>query len=183
MAEVPLARVGQAEAIEVVWRPFELRPDGVPLPDQAYIDKHWTQSVYPLSQELGLLMRKPTVRPRTRLAHEAAEFARRADKQGAMAEALFEAYFQENRDIGRVEVLCDVGLSVGLDPVELREALQQRTLQEAVEGELDLAARYRISAVPSFIVGNRFLVRGLVPEEHLLKAVRMCKGEGLIDLK
>lgn len=128
-------------------------------------------------------MHRPTVRPRTRITHEAAAFAKQVGKAAEMADALFRAYFQQNRDIGSVEVLCEVGAEVGLDPAALRECLEQRTLAGQVEEELELAQRYRISAVPTFIIGDRFMLRGLVGEEHLLKAVRMCKGEGLINLE
>jgi predicted DsbA family dithiol-disulfide isomerase len=185
LAETPLARVGQTEEIAIVWRPFELRPEGVPPldPDSEYIRSGWQNSVLPLAHELGVKMVRPPVQPRTRLAHEAAEFARRLGRQAEMAEGLFRAFFQDGRDIGQVTVLCDIGLAAGVDPVELRRCLEERTLQAEVEEELQMAGRYQITAVPTFIVGNRFMLRGLVAEEQLQRAIAMCKGEGLINLE
>lgn len=182
---MPLARVGQSEEIEIEWRPFELRPEPVPTldPKGDYIQNAWRNSVYPLSQEMGLKMVLPPVQPRTRLAHEAAEFAKRQGKQQEMADALFRAFFQEGRDIGQVEVLCDIGLSVGLDPVALRAALEERTLKDAVAEGLATGERYQISAVPTFIVGNRFMLRGLVGEEDLRRAIQRCRGEGLLQVE
>lgn len=180
---MPLARVGQTEEIEIIWRPFELRPEGQPPPSAEYIDRAWTQSVAPLAAQMGLEMRRPAHFSRTRLAHEAAAFARQYDKLGPMADALFRAYWQDGRDIAQIEVLCDVGLSVGLDPVGLRACLEGRTLRAQVDEELELAQRYRISAAPTFIIGDRFALRGLVAEEDLKRAIGMCRGEGLINLE
>jgi predicted DsbA family dithiol-disulfide isomerase len=185
LAETPLARVGQVEEIEVVWHPFELRPEGVPPldPKGDYIQNGWKNSVYPLSEQMDVKMILPSVQPRTRLAHEAAAFAQAHGRMGEMADKLFKAFFQEDRDIGQIEVLCDIGLAAGLDPVEMRIALENRTYQQEVEEGLQQAQAYGISAVPSFIVGNRFMLRGLVSEEHLRKAIQMCQGEGLINLE
>lgn len=126
-------------------------------------------------------MNRPAHFSRTRLAHEAAAFAKQYDKLGEMADAIFRAYWQDGRDIGQVEVLCDVGLSVGLDPVELRACLEERSLKQQVEQELELVRRYQITAAPTFIIGDRFAMRGLVAEEDLKRAIGMCRGEGLIN--
>jgi predicted DsbA family dithiol-disulfide isomerase len=152
-------------------------------PNGAYVQNAWRTSVQPLSQQLGVPMKLPPVIPRTRLAHEAVAFARRQGKGEELAGALFRAYWQEERDIGQIDVLCDVGRSVGLDPGALRECLEQRTLKDEVEAELQLAQRYQITAVPTFIVGNRFMLRGLVSEEQLMRAIQMCRGEGLVQLE
>jgi predicted DsbA family dithiol-disulfide isomerase len=167
----------------VVWRPFELRPDPIPTldPKGDYLVNTWRNSVYPMAREMGVKMVLPPVQPRTRLAHEAAGFAKRQGKQAEMANALFVAFFQEGRDIGEVAVLCDVGLSAGIDPVLLRACLEQRTLKDEVGEELDLAAQYEISAVPTFIVGGRYMLQGLVSEEHLKRAIALCRGEGHLE--
>lgn len=163
----------------MVWRPFELRPDPIPTldPKGDYLVNTWRTSVYPMAREMGVTMVLPPVQPRTRLAHEAAEFARQRGRQAEMATALFVAFFQDGRDIGEVAVLCDVGLAAGLDPVELRGCLEQRTLKDEVGEQLELAAQYEITAVPTFIVGGRYMLQGLVSEEHLRRAIAMCNQE------
>lgn len=135
-----------------------------------------------MSKELGVEMRRPAVHPRTRLAHEAAEFARSIGKQAEFADALFKAYWQAGRDIGQVEVICDVALSAGIDPVEMRGCLEGRTMKDVVERKLAQAHAFNITAVPSFIIGGKYLMQGLVPEEQLKKVIGMVKGEGLIQL-
>lgn len=152
-------------------------------PKGEYLETTWRNSVYPLSEQMGIKLVLPPVQPRTRLAHEAAEFAQRQGKMAEMAHALFKAFFQEGRDIGQVDVLCDVGRSAGLNPEKLRSALEERTLQEPVGADLELSRRLGISAVPAFIVGGRYLLEGLVSEEYLLRAIRAVKGEGLVQIE
>jgi len=122
-------------------------------------------------------MVQPGIFPKTRLAHEAAEFARRMGKLPAMAGALFRAYWHDGRDLAQVDVLCAVGAEAGLDPTELRACLEGRTLQDAVAQGLRLAREYEITAVPTFIVGNRYLLQGLVSEEELKRAIALCRDE------
>lgn len=174
---MPLARVGQSENVELVWLPFELRPEGSePLDLNApYIKRSFREQIQPRAAELGLVMNEPKVGPRTRLAHEAQQFAVTQSKGWEMGEALFKAYWSDGRDIGQVEVLCDVGLSVGLDPVALRGALEARTFQAVVEQGEAWAAQVGITAVPSAIVGRKYLLQGFRPEEDIRRAIQLVR--------
>jgi predicted DsbA family dithiol-disulfide isomerase len=185
LAETPLARVGQIEEIHVIWRPFELRPEPAPLldPNGDYIRNAWERNVLPLSREMGVTMVRPPVQPRTRLAHEAAAYARLQGREMAMAGAIFRAFFQDGRDIGQIEVLADVGLAAGLDPVGLRACLEQGELRAQVQQEERLARINLIDAVPYFIFDGRVAARGLQSEADLLRAIRRCRGDGLIKLE
>lgn len=192
---MPLARVGQVEPLDVVWRPFELRPEGSPPPGpefEEYKRRSFQQSVKPMSEELGLTMNLPTQQPNTRLTHEAVAYAV-AVEQGAAGTAanadakadglserfitaVFQAYWEDDKNIGDVDVLCSLAEGVGLDAADLRRALTEREQADYVSEKLELARAYGISAVPSLVIDNKFLVRGLPSEEHLLKAIRMAKG-------
>jgi predicted DsbA family dithiol-disulfide isomerase len=177
--------VAQQEEIQIIWRAFELRPEGVPQldPNSDYIVNAWNNHIVPMAKELGVVMNKPPVQPRTRLAHEAFAFARQQGREPAMAEALFKAHFEHGRDIGQIEVLCDLGLSVGVDPVALRGALENRTMQAEVQQELDFAARAQITGVPFFIFNGRYAANGLQSEEGLRRAIAMARGEGLLQVE
>ncbi len=94
MAETPLAQVRQEYGLDVEWMPFELRPEPVPTldPQGEYLRTAWTRSVYPLAARLGVEIKLPPVQPRTRLAHEAFEYARRQGRAAEMADKLFQAF-------------------------------------------------------------------------------------------
>ncbi|MDF2630647.1 MAG: disulfide bond formation protein DsbA [Symbiobacteriaceae bacterium] len=166
----------------MIWRPFELRPEGAPPKDRAYIENAFTNWVAPMARDLGVEMRMPTHEPQTRLAHEAAAFARSIGKEAELADAIFKAHWVHGRDIGRVEVLCDIALSAGIDPVEMRGVLEEGAYRQQVAAELRLAQQYRIQGVPFFIFDGKYAASGLQREEQLRRAIATCRGEGLIQL-
>ena len=91
--------------VELIWRAFELRPEPVPMidPNSEYLRRVWTDSVAPLAERLGVRMNLPPVKPRTRLAHEAAHWARAQGRFDDYHEEIFRAFFERGEDIGEVE--------------------------------------------------------------------------------
>jgi predicted DsbA family dithiol-disulfide isomerase len=155
--EVPdLARVREkfGDMVGVDWRAYELRPDPIPTlnPDGEYLHRVWNASVYRMARSLGTTLRLPPVQPRSRKALEAAELARERGRYDAMHNALFRAFFEEGRDIGDVEVLLDIGGSVGLDREGLRVALDEGRYTEKVVADERLATRLGVDSVPTMFV-------------------------------
>jgi predicted DsbA family dithiol-disulfide isomerase len=156
--------------VEIDWRSFELRPEPEPTlnPNAEYLHRVWNQSVYPMAQERGMVMKLPPVQPRSRKAHEAAEFARQSGRLDAMNNALFKAFFEDGRDLADIEVLLDIGQSVGLGAGELREALTSGRYEQRVIEDQQLARQIGISGVPALIVtagAQAYLVSGAQPYE------------------
>lgn len=177
---MPLARAGQSEPLDIVWRPYELRPEGSPEPPpeyKEYVERSFRESVKPMSEELGLTMNLPTQQPQTRLTHEAVAFAvdNNVTASDAYITEVFKAYWEEDLDIGDIDVLCTLADRVDVDGAAMRQALENRDFNDYVTEKIELARAYGISAVPSLIVENKFLLRGLTSEEHLLKAIRQAK--------
>lgn len=124
----------------------------------------------PLAAQLGVEMRFPPFKPRSRRAHEAAEFARAHDAFGAMRVALFRTFFVEGRDLADVDVLVDVGAAVGLDPGALRTALEEGRYTPRVVEQEGIAARLGVSAVPTVVIGE-IAVQGVQPYEVLRRVL------------
>ncbi len=176
------------EGIRIEDRPFELRPAPAPLPDldeQHYRDD-WDRSVVQLAAALGVSgMKRPTASTRTRKAHEAAAFAREHGAGDAMHRAIYEAYFLGQRDIGRVDVLTDIGASVGLDRMALRVALDVDRYTDEVVALEEEAARLGITAVPAHLAsgmdGKTRLMMGVRPTDEvraLLAAGNTARDSG-----
>jgi 2-hydroxychromene-2-carboxylate isomerase len=89
--------------VEVTWCAFELRPEPVPTldPKGEYLKRAWRDSVYPLSQKMGFNMKLPPVQPRSRMAHEAAHWARAAGCFNDYNLAIFRAFFEKGEDLGK----------------------------------------------------------------------------------
>jgi predicted DsbA family dithiol-disulfide isomerase len=168
--------------VDIDWRAFELRPDPVPTlpPDGEYLHRVWNRSVYPMARERGLKLRLPPVQPRSRKAHEAAEFAREAGQFEAMHEALLKAFFEDGRDLADLDVLADVGCAVGLDPAELRQALESGRYARKVLDDEQLAREIGITGVPALLIraGARgYLLSGAQPYEAVRSIIERATSE------
>jgi predicted DsbA family dithiol-disulfide isomerase len=136
---------------------FELRPQGSPLPDldAPWLLEGWRTAVEPGAARLGVTMRRPALAVRTRKAHEAAAHARSEGDQDALRAAIYDAYWSAGRDIGRIDVLTEIGREVGLDASALRVALDIDRWTDTVEQEEQWAARLGLTGVPAYILMSR----------------------------
>jgi len=144
--------------VEVVWRAYELRPEPAPLAARDYLERAWRQSVYPMAERLGVPMRLPPNQAYSRLAHEAALWARAAGAFDAMNGAIFRAFFERGEDIGDADVLVRLAESAGLDGAALRESLERHEHLGAVLADEAAAERYGLRGVPAFVCGGYGLV-------------------------
>jgi predicted DsbA family dithiol-disulfide isomerase len=147
---------GEVAATHLAW---ELYPAPAPLPPADAGE--WMDALRPLADELGLALRVPPP-ARTRKAHEAATFAASKGVGPAMREALFAARFGEGRDIGRIDVLVEIGAGLGLDATELKVVLDVDTFAPRVAAEQDAALRAGVQGVPTIVVGTGDEARWLV---------------------
>ncbi len=140
---------------EVRYRAYELRPSPVrleaPSADPAKREG-WEQEIAPAALRQGLAMRFPGLAVRTRKAHEAARFARSQGVERRMRDALFAAYFADGRDIGRIDVLVEIGEALGLDRTDMKVNLDIDQYADAVSADHDDAQRLGLSGVPAYVV-------------------------------
>jgi predicted DsbA family dithiol-disulfide isomerase len=174
------------DALEVVWRAFELRPEPKPTldPGGEYLRATWERSVYPMARERGMDIRLPPVQPRSRKAFEATAWARSQGGFDEMHEAIFRAFFVEGRDIGETDVLLDVAKSVGLPAEELRKALDENAYSAEVAEDQRLAHEFGISGVPVMLARfdgapwqEAVAVQGAVPYERMHAALDQMMRE------
>ncbi len=69
-------------------------------------------------------------------------------------EALFKAYFTDNKELADKELLQKIGEDAGLDAEEVKEILMSDKYKDEVLLDEREAARYGIHAVPFFVVGQ-----------------------------
>jgi predicted DsbA family dithiol-disulfide isomerase len=175
--EVVLQRAlqGLEENVQIEWMPFELRPYPTPTlkPEDAYLQNTWRDSVYPMAEQSGINVILPAVSPQpyTGLAFEGYQFAKQQGLGEAYTHRMFTAFFQEQQDIGNVDVLTSLAKEIGLDEKAFEQALLNRTYKETHQQALQHAYKEAgISAVPTFVIGNK-MVRGLLREQDLRKLI------------
>lgn len=176
LAKKPLDEAIEGKDVEVEWMPYELRPypNETLKPEGNYLKTVWRDSVYPTAERLGIPMVLPRVSPQpyTHLAFEGYQFAKEQGKAKEYNERILKAFFQEEQNIGDIEVLAKLAGEVGLDQQEYRKALEERRYEMAHKRALHHAYNEaNISAVPTFIIGNRML-RGMHSKETFEQVIK-----------
>ncbi len=157
--------------IEIVWRAFELRPEPVPtLPaDGEYLHRVWNSAVYPMAKSLGITMKLPPVQPRSRLAHEAAHWARLQGSFEDYNAEIFRAFFERGENIGERDVLVSLASALDLESDSLRRALESRDFEKSVIADEQTAEQLGVSGVPAFVANRKVALSGVQALENLRK--------------
>jgi predicted DsbA family dithiol-disulfide isomerase len=118
-----------------------------------------------VAADVGLVMRQRDVIINSRKALGAAEFARVQGKFDAMHRALFKAHWEGTGRLEDVDDLVRIGAETGLDPVELRLAIDEGRYEPTLDDSRRQAETVGINAIPAHIFGRRYLVVGAQPYE------------------
>jgi predicted DsbA family dithiol-disulfide isomerase len=135
--------------VEVEYHSFELSPDtpveyaggtasflaerkGLPLPQV----QRMLEQVTALAAREGLSYDfDRVVHTNTVLAHELLHVAKARGRQLEVAEALFRAYFEEGRHVGRIDDLVELAAEAGLDAASTRATLESHEYLGAVQAD------------------------------------------------
>ena len=114
-------------------------------------------------KEFGIVFGYRTLLSNSRLALEAGEYARDMGKHKKFHEHMFHAYFTEELDIGRLEVISSIAARCGLDVADMMNALKDgryraRLAEARKEGE-----KINLTGVPTFIINNKYKIVGAQP--------------------
>ena len=163
--------------VELIWRAFELRPEPAPMidPNSDYLRRAWSDSVAPLAERLGVTMRFPPVKPRTRLAHEAAHWARAQGRFEDYHDEIFRSFFERGEDIGDVDVLIALAHGLGLESDSLRQALVSHEFAASVLADEGEAGRLGVSGVPAFVANRKAALSGVQPVENLKQLIETVR--------
>jgi predicted DsbA family dithiol-disulfide isomerase len=126
-------------------------------------------------------MRPRDVIINSRKALSAAEFAREHGKFDEVHRALFKAHWEGTGRLEDVDDLVRIGTGTGLDPVELRLAIDEHRYEAILDDSRRQAESAGINAVPAHIFGGRYLVVGAHPYEaftQVLDRLRQDKESG-----
>jgi predicted DsbA family dithiol-disulfide isomerase len=178
--EKAIVLLGPNAQIKVTWRPFQLNPsmpkEGInrnayrkakfgSLEHSQMLDARLTAVAASEGIEFHLDRIKRT--PNTFDAHRLIWLAQRHDKQDAIVEALFKAYFVEGVDVGDRRNLVSIAATAGIEASLADNFLAS---DEGSNDVLDEEEKFRalgISGVPSFVANGVVLFSGAA-EPHVL---------------
>ncbi len=115
-------------------------------------------------------IKKPPKRSDSSLALQASLCTETAESFKKFHNRIFEAYFQEGKDIGDMQLLLQLASKAGLDARSFEATLSKSNYKARLLGERLEAQQRGVNGVPTFIVGNRLIV-GAQPIEVLMAAV------------
>lgn len=182
--ETAIAEAG-GSPFAIRWLPFMLNPDmpAEGIDRRAYMEQKFggkdgaVKAYMPVvehAQQAGLTLNLDAIArtPSTVDAHRLIHWAGIEERQGAVVDALFKAYFEEGRDIGSHEVLADLADGAGMDAsLVLRLLATDEDRREIVER--DAAARgMGVNSVPTFVVAAQHAVPGAQPPELWRKVIQ-----------
>jgi len=162
-----LSRELSASGAGAVWAGFELRPPPAPLTavDDPLWAERWREAGAG-AERSGVELRPPRLVPWTRKAHELHALASGLDLADRVRTSIFEAYFLEGRDIGRVDVLVDVAVAAGIDRTEAKAVLDVDRHEADVASARAEAEALGVVDVPTVLLTGR-LERGFPDFERL----------------
>lgn len=179
--------------VDIVYRSFELDPsvppgEGPPLTEylaRKFGDLSRVQAAHArlssAGAELGIdfrwsQMRRGNTFDSHRLLawalHHAGPEAQRALKHG-----LLRAYFTDGLDVADHAVLTDLAAEAGLDRTSAAALLASNAESDFVRGEREAAYTNGISAVPTFVVEQQWMLQGAVDTDKWVKALTHMQAE------
>ena len=111
-----------------------------------------------MAEKWGVDMKLPRISPHpyTGLAFEGYHYAKEHGKGNEYMNRVFAAFYQEELNIGELEVLTELAGGIGLDVADFRVALTSGKYKSAQdEARRHAYEEAAISAVPTFVIGSQ----------------------------
>ncbi len=176
--------------VEVHWRPYFLN-DWIPVEgigrDQYLTTKFGSPERYKgiaqrvraaaAAEGLDYAVDKISRQPNTRDAHRLIRWADGIGKAADMKQRLMDLYFTEGADLSNRAVLVQAAADVGLDPEDVRAALDSDKDIAEIEQEVEAAKEAGIQGVPYFILDGKYAISGAQAPEALAQAIEQVSAQ------
>lgn len=179
--------------VNIHWLPYFLNPDTPARgePYRPFLEKKFggsraVDALFARVREaaqpdgLELAFEKISLRPNTlrahRLIYRAQSRGARPERIQALVGGVFEAYFQQGRDIGDVETLADIAAACGERREVIVEYLSGSEDAEAVQRMAGQLSKQGVKGVPFFILNRSLAVSGAQSLAALGAALRQVAG-------
>ena len=176
--------------VEVHWRPYFLN-DWIP-PEGMSREQYLTtkfgsperyqgiaQRVRAAAAEEGLdyAVDRISRQPNTRDAHRLIRWAEGIGKAADMKQRLMDLYFTDGADLSDRAVLVRAAADVGLDPEDVRTALDSDKDIAEIDQEVEAAKEAGIQGVPCFILDGKYAISGAQEPEALAQAIMQASAQ------
>jgi predicted DsbA family dithiol-disulfide isomerase len=182
------------DEVEVVFRPFQLQPDAptTAAPLRGELAKRFGAGVDRMLSRVSKVASEEGIRidwdnalsANTLTAHRVIRLAEReygVEVQRELVDALFDAHFTNGADVGDHEVLVGLAVKAGMDEQHVRAYLASDEGLEDVKREIDSARFNGITAVPTFIFDDKYIVEGGQPASTFLQVLEEVRRRSVSE--
>ncbi|HTA27655.1 MAG TPA: DsbA family oxidoreductase [Bacteroidia bacterium] len=160
--------------IEVEWKSFQLAPEMKTTPGKTiheYLAEHkgfsltdarrMNDHVTAMAAKVGLTYNfDKAVVANSFNVHRFSHFAKVKGKQNEAEEKLFQAYFTEGKNMDDYSTLIQLGEEIGLEPMEIRTALEKGSFRDDVTADIEEAHQLGVNGVPFFVFNRKYAISG-----------------------
>lgn len=157
------------------FHPYELAPEapfeGYDFSDEYPMDQIEMsyKRINRLGSEYGLIYNNKIKKSNTHRLHKAALYSKKEDKFYEFGKEAFKAMFEDGKNLADPKVINDIGLSAGLNIVEMNRCIDAGNFDEFMDEARDLISVYNIESVPTFILEDGTQVTTLKEYEKFKK--------------
>ena len=112
----------------------------------------------------------------SRLSLLAGEFAQDMGRFEEFHENVFRAFFTDLKDIGKLDVILEIGSNSGLNPEALKLALNENRHQERLDIAASEARRLGIRSIPAFVSDKDEIIFGAQTPEFFRQALQSIQN-------
>ena len=185
----------ERDALDIIWRSFELDPSAPAVQHTPTVELLATKYRMPVEQAQGLMDQMTatgaaegitfrfdrSISGNTFDAHRLIHFAAGQGKRVEMVERLFAAYFTDGVAMGDRTALVRLAPDVGLNAGEVSAMLDSDAFSADVREDEARAQQLGISGVPFFAIDEKYGVSGAQPASALTDALNQAWFESAAE--
>jgi len=177
-------RIKKEYQAEIDWKPFLLHPEApekgprMPPPSRNEHFKAMRERLKQLANSYGLPFVESGIRPDSRRALEASEYAQAHGKNEEFHRAVFKKLLGEGQDIHDWSVLRAAAQESGLDGDAMQREVESGKYLEILNEKLAEAQALDVNAVPTYIVNGTYLIEGAQPFEEFKRLFDYLAEQG-----
>ncbi len=189
--EETLNKFAEKNNIEVEWKSYQLMPDVI-TQQEKNIDqilsetkgisieqaKQMNAQAALMGKQAGLQYNfDKAIVANTFKAHQFIHYAKSKGKQMEAEELMFKSYFTDGKNIDDIPTLLELGKSIGLNTVDLKQALESQTFAKDVKSDISQAQNIGVRGVPFFLFNGKYAVSGAQDSKVFLEALEKSYNE------
>ena len=190
--ENALAQIEHTNSIEIEWKSFQLDPTipkkvekisvyqyladakGMSLSESKKMHDNVVQS----AKNIGLTYNYDNaVIANSFDAHRMIQFAKTKGLGDQLEEALFKAYFTDGKNIGDINDLLEIGVSIGIEKSTLKAVLESDQFTNEVNNDISEAQQIGVRGVPFFVFDRKYAISGAQPISVFIETIEQVLSE------